>query len=177
MAYMLSRRGAAAALATLAGGCLAGCAAASAGPAAIGGLLRSDGQFVTSPDRCAISVLHDNYRIELPTPARTQSPVRTLTVSGGAGRPITIDVKGSLDGAPEVAATIAIDVAGRRTIHPVARSANAGFLIRHEGSLGPADETPITITAAVSGDVPAGQDALLSIESFDVAVGGGGSCK
>ena len=155
----------------------AGCSSADPKAAAVGGLLRSDGQFVTSPDRCAISVLHDNYRIDLPIPQRTQNPKRLFTVSGGAGRPMTLDIKGTLDGPPEIGAKLAIDIAGRSTAHDVARSADGGFVVRRSDQLGPGDETPITITASVSGSVPSGENAVLSIESFDVAVGGGSPCK
>jgi hypothetical protein len=155
----------------------AGCGSADSAAAPVGGLLRSDGQFLTSPDRCVISVLHDSYRIDLPTPQRTQNPTRLFTVSGGAGRPMTLDIKGTLDGPPEIGAKLAIDIAGRRTSHDVARSADGGFAVRRPDRLGPADETPITITASVSGFVSQGENAMLSIESFDVAVGGGSPCK
>lgn len=149
---------------------LASCAHPSSRHQRIGGLLRSDSQFVTSPDRCAISVLHDNYRMDLPRPPQIQNPSRLFTVAGGANLPATFDLRGTFDAPSNVQGSITLEIGGRSTTHQLAPDANGTFLVRYRDRLSASGETPIKVTAAMIGDVPSNQNALLTVQSIDVGI-------
>jgi len=163
-------------LCALAGTCA--CAPEPERPERIGGLLRSDGSFVMSPDRCSISLLYDNYQIELPRPARTQNPMRLFAISGGGGEPISLDYRGTFDGPPAVAPSIRLKISGRVSTHQLAIDQDRNFLLHVEDRLSASGETPVEATVALSGDVPAGETAVLVVQSVDVSVrsGGKGPC-
>lgn len=157
---------------------IGGCTPETGPSERIGGLLRSDSSFVMSPDRCTISLLYDNYRIELPRPARTQNPMRFFVISGGGGEPIALEYRGTFDGPTTVAPTISLKIAGRTSTHSVKVDEDRSFFLHVEDRLSASGETPVEATATLSGNMPAGESALLVVQSVDVSVrsGGKGPC-
>lgn len=141
----------------------------------VGGLLRGDAQFVMTPDRCSLSMLPDNFRLEHVGKARSGD--RSMTIAGGAGRSISLDVRGTLDGATEAVAKLEIRIGSEKKQYDIPRSADGGFIISQQGKLADGSGgTEIAVSASIDGELPAGETALLQIDSFDAAIGGAKPC-
>jgi hypothetical protein len=161
-------------------------------------LLRADAKFSTSPDHCEISILFDTYRIETPaalisTPATpppalprlrppstsvkvsapiTTDPERRFELAGAHGRSVTIDARGALSSAEAIIGTVTVTLNGttiKRTVKP-----SEPFTLHFTGALGTAGATNMIVSL----NLPASDKvAQLELDSLDIALARGGTCK
>lgn len=145
---------------------LAACATPHEPVSTVGGLLQAQAAFTTSPDRCAVSMLFDNFRLELPAAQRTQSPERALTVSGGSGKRFKAQVRGAFVAPASVNGTVALDVAGQATTQRL--GTQESFTLTFEGVVPASEQTRFRLIGGLDGTPSAGESALLVIDSLDL---------
>ena len=136
------------------------------------GFLRSDTGFVTSPDRCSVSVLFDNYIVEVPA-IKIRMPDRLFELSGAHGMNVSIDIRGTVVSADAADAKIELVMANlheNRDVH-----SGDPFNIHFISKI-PAGDAPTTLKTLVSLTKPA-IPAQVQIDSIDMAFSGGALCK
>lgn len=136
------------------------------------GFLRADTGFVSSPDRCSVSVLFDNYIIEAPA-TKIRKPDRLFELSGAHGMSVSIDIRGAVVSADTADATIEVVVANFHESRNV-RSGDP-FNIHFTGKV-PSGDAPTTLKTIVRLKNPA-IPAQVQIDSIDLAFSGGTLCK
>ena len=152
---------------------VSGCSIEGSGrEARVEGLLRSPAQFVTSFGRCIFSLTFDKYQLTLPVVGKGINPPRLITVAGGGSLPVTADVRGNFLANSSATAKIQVTIDGRAETRSIVSSEN-GFDLSFQGQLSRSGETNIELMSSI---IPAGsaqEEALLQIETLDIAVNSG----
>jgi hypothetical protein len=144
---------------------------------AFAGLLRSDTGFLLSPDRCELSMLFDNFRIETPAPKHHQQPDRMFEIAGGGGKAVTVDVRGALTATYAAKGQVAVSIAGQ-TIRRDVTAGEHPFGLRYVFRLpAGAPSNRVRIETSLAPSPAADQSAALDVDSLDMALPAQPPCK
>lgn len=164
---------------------LAGCGREPPLPARFDGVVQADQvAFVTSPSRCLLSLLYDDFRIEwlpgeVPAAGKTVKEgrrfLRPAMSPAARGKPLIIDVRGGYLSSGASSATLAFQVGERQFALDLSPDpANSSFYRRVEAVLGSGDVTDVTIQIRMPQPADPSDHVQISIDTVDIALVAGG---
>jgi hypothetical protein len=157
---------------------LSACAQSTGELRTLGGLARSDTNFVASPGRCHVSLSYTGFEAASSRPANLVDLDRLFTLVGPSRRVIILDIRGSYAPGNDAAAQFSVKVGSqdfRLTVQP--KFDDPDFMLRVESTLAAdSDETPVII-ALTPPPGSAENQALLAVDSVDVSLVNEGICE